>query len=268
MKLTVRRYVEGGFRRRSDLVADEEPLEIRIQGRAVAVTMRTPGHDFELAAGFLYGESVLTDPGQVQRIAYCAEPQNYNVVNLELKSGHEVDFARLSRHVYTTSSCGVCGKASLDLVEQACPRRPIGSAVRLDPAFLTGLPARLRQAQSLFERTGGLHGSGLFDAGGSLLDAREDVGRHNALDKVVGARFLAGKLPADDCVLLLSGRASFELLQKAVLAGIPVVASVGAPSSLAVEVARRYGVTLVGFLSDRRFNVYSGEERLSSSSQE
>ncbi len=255
-----------------DAVAVEEPMEVRVvavapdgslRRHAVAVTMRTPGRDTELAAGFLVTEGVLHRREDLASVEPCApeDPGGRNVVNVRLRPGAPFDPGRLSRNVYTSSSCGVCGKASLELVRMACPPLPPGS-LRLSADDLHALPARARRAQPVFARTGGLHAAALFDGAGRLRLLREDVGRHNAVDKVVGALFLAGNLPAGDAVLLVSGRASFELVQKALLAGIPVLAAVGAPSSLAVETAREFGMTLVGFLRDGRFNVYAGESRI------
>ncbi len=259
---------EVGARRRDDLVV-EEPLEIRViderDGRRrrspLAVTMRTPGHDLELALGFLVSEGVIRERADVLAVEHCRGEPTPNVVEVTLAPQVEIDVEALRRNVYTTSSCGICGRAALDRVRIACPRRPRG-VVRLEPAVLRSLPATLAAAQSVFARTGGLHAAALFDAAGRLLLVREDVGRHNAFDKVLGALLQSGELPADDRLVLLSGRASYELVQKAVLGGIPVVAAVGAASSLAVELAAEYGITLVGFLRGERFNVYSGAERL------
>jgi len=263
---------DGRPRYRDDELATEEPLEIRVltpsAGRwtchRVAVTLRTPGHDFELAAGFLYTEGVVPDRRAIARIAYCTdpgEPQHYNVVNVYLAPGVPFDPERLSRHVFMNSSCGICGKAALELVQAVCPRPPVGD-LRLSSDFLQSLPEALRSAQRIFARTGGLHASALFDQGGRLTLLREDVGRHNAMDKLVGALLLEGRLPASNTVVLVSGRASFELVQKALMAGIPVLAAVGAPSSLAVDLARAFGMTLIGFLREGRFNVYTGVERI------
>jgi FdhD protein len=232
--------------------------------QSISVTMRTPGNDFELAAGFLFTEGIISDATDIHSISYCTdvkESQHYNVVNVNLKPNIQFDIELLSRHVYTTSSCGVCGKASLDLVRVARSEKPIGT-FRLGYDCLTSLPEKLRQSQAIFSRTGGLHACGLFDRDGRLVLLREDVGRHNAFDKLVGALLLQKRLPASDKVVLVSGRASYELLQKAVMAGIPAVAAVGAPSSLAVDLAKEYGMTLVGFLSKARFNAYAGHERI------
>jgi len=265
--------VEGsGAVRRADVLAAEEPLEIRVvaevggrrERHSVAVTMRTPGNDFELAAGFLCGEGMLSTREEVWRVDYCdssLSQEPHNVVEVHLSPGIHFDAEQLTRHVFTSSSCGVCGKASLEAVRISCPQVPIGD-FRLDPELLVRLPGSLREAQPVFSQTGGLHAAGLFDGTGRLLELREDVGRHNAVDKVVGALLFSDRLPASDRILLVSGRASFELVQKAVLAGIPVLAAVGAPSSLALELAREQGMTLVGFLREGRFNVYSGSDRI------
>ena len=255
---------------RDDEVAAEEPLEIRVVApgaddpRAIAVTMRTPGHDFELAAGFLLSEGLLHDREEIARIAYCidpSQPQQYNQVNVHLQRGVPFDFDRFRRNVFTSSSCGICGKASLEHVRTVVGRPPVGR-FRLASSLLESLPGRALRQQELFDRTGGLHASALFDVAGELLVLREDVGRHNALDKVVGHQILAGRLPDSDTVLLVSGRASFELVQKAAVAGIPFLAAIGAPSSLAVDLARDQGMTLVGFLREGRYNVYAGPHRL------
>jgi FdhD protein len=269
VRTAVATYEAGSVERRSDLLAAEEPLEMRVSseegGRrvrhSVAVTMRTPGHDFELVAGFFLSEGIVAEREAIWTIAHCQEDEEQNVVEVHLKPGVPFDPRRFSRNVYTTSSCGVCGKTSIDLVRTTCPAPPVGRE-RIAREVLTGMPETLRRAQPLFSRTGGLHAAGLFDASGRLLLLHEDVGRHNALDKLIGTLLLDGALPASDLLLLVSGRASFELVQKALAAGIPVLAAVGAPSSLAVELARELGLTLVGFLRDGRFNVYAGEERI------
>jgi FdhD protein len=263
--------VEGDARRdRSDYLATEEPLEIRVAAGAetetVAVTMRTPGADFELAAGFLYGEGLLSDRDDVLQIAYCRDPdidpeQQYNIVTLRLAAPALPDLRSLERHFYTTSACGVCGKASLEALQlRGCP--VVGPGPRLANETLLELPKGLRRAQGVFESTGGLHAAGLFTSGGEALCVREDVGRHNAMDKLVGWALLNRELPLSDRIVMVSGRASFEILQKALVAGAPVVCAVSAPSSLAVDVAEEFGMTLIGFLRGERFNVYAGRERL------
>lgn len=261
---------DGRSERRPDALAVEEPMEIRLvlPGRAAAlslsVTMRTPGHDFELAAGFLQSEGVVRGRQDIATISYCVdgpEEQRYNVVNVALRPGVAFAPERLVRHVYTTSSCGVCGKASLDAIRLQ-GLQPVDGALRLDAGLVVTLPETLRQEQTLFERTGGLHAAALFDEQGHLVVVREDVGRHNAVDKLVGERLLAGALPLSRCVLLVSGRASFEIMQKALAAGIPAVCAVSAPSSLAVDLAREFGMVLIGFLRGSRFNVYAGADRV------
>jgi FdhD protein len=255
---------------RRDVLATEEPLEIRVVGadggaHRVSVTMRTPGADFELAAGFLYGEGLIGGPEDVSAIRYCvergAEAQRYNVVSVHLAPGAAFDPASVQRNFYVSSSCGVCGKASIEAaLGPACGG--VAGAMEVAPEVLLSLPPKLRAAQPLFERTGGLHAAGLFDADGGLLRAREDVGRHNAVDKLVGSALLARELPLAERILMVSGRTSFELVQKAARAGAAVLAGVSAPSSLAVELAERAGVTLVGFLREAAFNVYSHPERI------
>ncbi len=253
-----------------DFVATEEPMEIRLmvgsERRTLAVTMRTPGNDFELAAGFLFAEGLVSDRHEIVRIAYCQDPgldpeQQYNVVTVVLRHQRLPDLRLVERRFTTTSACGVCGKASLEALRlRACG--PVVSGPQLDPAVLRTLAGRMRKSQTLFEVTGGLHAAALFDPAGRLVAVREDVGRHNAMDKLVGWALLEGRLPLCEGVVVVTGRASFELVQKAVLAGVPVFCAVSAPSSLAVEVARAFGMTLVGFLSEERFNVYSGGERI------
>ena len=269
-KVRVRVVEEGRARTRPDTLATEEPMEIRLVSgdskQTVAVTMRTPGADFELAAGFLYGEGVVSSPEDIKKISYCVDAeldveQQYNVVNVELKSGREYDLKSLERHFYTTSACGVCGKASLEQLElRGCPVIPPGPKVAAKVIY--ALPEKLREAQGLFEATGGLHAAALFDAQGNLVALREDVGRHNATDKLVGWALLEGWLPLSDRIVMVSGRSSFEILQKCLNAGAPIVCAISAPSSLAVDVARRFGMTLIGFLRGNRFNVYNGHERI------
>ncbi|MFF5970954.1 formate dehydrogenase accessory sulfurtransferase FdhD [Streptomyces sp. NPDC012769] len=258
----------GAVSTRPDTLVAEEPLEIRLNGRPIAITMRTPGDDFALAAGFLVSEGVLAAASDVRNIVYCAGAtedgsNTYNVVDVQLAPGVAVPDITLERNVYTTSSCGLCGKASLDAVRTTA-RFPIADAppLRLAPGLLSALPDRLRAAQRVFDRTGGLHAAALFSEEGELLDVREDVGRHNAVDKIVGRALREGRLPLERAVLLVSGRASFELAQKAVMAGVPVLAAVSAPSSLAVDLAVESGLTLVGFLRGQDMNVYAGEHRI------
>lgn len=258
----------------SDVLAAEEPLEIRLgygpagqrQHRTLAITMRTPGHDFELTAGFLLTEGIIRIREELNGVLYCPdvtkEEERENVVRAELATAVPVDMPRLERHFYTSSSCGVCGKTSIDAVHaSSCPVLPsAGPYIAAD--IIHQLPARQRAAQEVFEQTGGLHAAALFSAAGELLLLREDVGRHNALDKVIGAALLAGQLPLHDMILLVSGRASFELVQKAAVAGIPVLAAVGAPSSLAVQAAHDFGMTVLGFVRQQRYNVYTHAWRI------
>lgn len=257
---------------REDEAAAEEPLEIRVVPREdsgpnryrIAVTMRTPGSDFELAAGFLVSEGLLRSPDEVTRIAYCTdpgEPQQRNIVNVGLATGVPFDAERYRRNVYMTSSCGVCGKAAIEQIAATVPHRPTGR-FRITAETLRSLPGRIASAQRVFGRTGGLHAAALFRPDGELLVLREDVGRHNAVDKLVGNRFLARALPESNAVLLVTGRAGFELVQKSAVAGIPFLAAIGAPSTLAIALAREQGMTLVGFLREGRFNIYCGAERV------
>jgi FdhD protein len=269
-KARVRVVEDGRMRVRPDTLATEEPMEIRLltggARQTVAVTMRTPGADFELAAGFLYGEGIVSSPDNIKKISYCVDSdldaeQQYNIVNVELRGGREYDLRSLERHFYTSSACGVCGKASLEQLElRGCPVIPPGPEVSAGTIY--SLPGKLREAQGLFDATGGLHAAALFDKNGELLALREDVGRHNATDKLVGWAFLEGRLPLSDHVVMVSGRSSFEILQKCLTAGVPVVCAISAPSSLAVDVAKEFGMTLVGFLREGRFNVYAGSDRI------
>jgi FdhD protein len=248
-----------------DTVTAEEPLEIRVDGSALAVTMRTPGNDFELAAGFLLTEGVVERPDQIRTLRYCVndeEAQEFNVLNADLAPSAPGRAAG-ERNFTTTSSCGLCGKASIDTVRARSVFDVRDDDVAVAPAVLASLPDRLRAAQRVFDSTGGLHAAGLFTAHGELVCLREDVGRHNAFDKVIGWAALDARLPLRGHVILASGRASFELTQKALMAGIPVLASVSAPSSLAVELAEESGMTLVGFLRGPSMNVYAGEQRVS-----
>ncbi len=258
----------------ADSVAVEEPLEIRLgfstpEGRAVrsiSITMRTPGNDRELAAGFLYGESIVRRGSDIASIDTCGPPApdsgNHNVIRVELDANVTVDLARLERHFYTTSSCGVCGKTSMDALKIVGVAPLADGSPDFSERVLVGMPDKLRAAQATFDETGGLHAAGAFDADGEFVAVMEDVGRHNAVDKVVGQLLLDDRLPASDYGLLVSGRASFELVQKAVVAGMPLIAAVSAPSSLAVDLAREFDMTLIGFLRGKSFNVYAGEQRL------
>jgi FdhD protein len=269
-KTRVRVVEDGKMRVRPDKLATEEPMEIRLltgeSRQTVAVTMRTPGADFELAAGFLYGEGIVKSSDDIAKISYCVDSdldaaQQYNIVNVELRAGRDYDLRPLERHFYTTSACGVCGKASLEQLElRGCP--VVGPGPEISAETLHSLPEKLREAQGLFDATGGLHAAALFDEDGNLVALREDVGRHNATDKLVGWALLEGRLPLSGYIVMVSGRSSFEILQKCLMAGVPFVCAISAPSSLAVDVAREFGMTLVGFLRERRFNVYAGQERI------
>lgn len=271
-KTRVRVWKVEGERTRAhtDQLATEEPLEIRLvaggERQTVAVTMRTPGADFALAAGFLFSEGVIAHREEIRRITYCVDPeidpeQRYNIVNVELRAGTMPELATLDRHFLTTSACGVCGKASLDALrlrgQSVVPPGPVISS-----DLIISLPERLRAAQGLFDVTGGLHAAGLFETNGTLLAVREDVGRHNALDKLMGWAVMEGRLPLHEHIVLVSGRVSFELVQKALAAGVPVVCAISAPSSLAVALAAEFNITLIGFLRGERFNVYTGMERI------
>lgn len=263
----VSEWDDGEVRRVSDYLVGEEPLEIRIGDQPLTVTMRTPGHDSELAAGFLVTEGVVSSPDQIRSIELVmdrAREGRGNVLTVEL-AGVAVDKERMQRNFFSSSSCGICGKTSIEQV-RVRGIRPPDLEFRLDPEVLCSLPGKLRQDQAIFGRTGGLHAAGLFTGDGDLLVLREDVGRHNAVDKVIGWAALQPRLPLSGCVLMVSGRGGFEIVQKALVAGLPVLASVSAPSGLAVRLARELGMTLVGFLRGRRFVVYSGEERVLSAS--
>jgi FdhD protein len=293
VRVRVRTMGDDGTRDRPDHLATEEPLEIRVVlpggRRTLAVTMRTPGNDFELAVGFLLAEGVIRSAKQIRRIRYCIDrkidvEQRYNILSVELGAAAEngdgvaesssrgadpladagaAMLPSLERHFFTSSACGVCGKAGIEALSlRGCGSAEPGPAV--PPAVFHALPGRLRDAQGIFDDTGGLHAAGLFDPAGVLLAAREDVGRHNAVDKLVGWAAMQNQLPLRDRILLVSGRSSYEILQKAAVAGVPIVCSISAPSSLAVDLARSFGITLVGFLRDRRFNVYTGGERVAS----
>jgi FdhD protein len=274
---TTRRRViqarEDSTQTRTDVLAVEEPLEIRLYSpdggpfTRISVTMRTPGHDFELAAGFLYTEGVLRTPDDVRAISYCTDPsldgsQQYNIVNVALRPDAAYDPERLRRNFYTTSSCGVCGKASIEAIHVRGIGAVTGDGLTVDDEILARLGDALREAQTLFAKTGGLHAAGLFDRNGRLLVLREDVGRHNAVDKVVGHAFLGRRLPLREHIVMVSGRASFEIVQKAAAAGVPIVAAVSAPSSLACDTADAFGMTLLGFVRGPRFTVYTGGQRV------
>jgi FdhD protein len=258
----------------ADHVAVEEPLEIRLgfstpDGRAVrsiSITMRTPGNDAELAVGFLYAESIVSKADDIASVDVCGPPApdsgNHNVIRVELSPDVGVDLGRLQRHFYTTSSCGVCGKTSLDALRTTGCEPISDVACVFAKDMLTDMPAKLRATQRTFDETGGLHAAAVFDADGNIELTMEDVGRHNAVDKVIGALLLQGRLPATDFGIMVSGRASFELMQKTLVAGIPLLAAVSAPSSLAVQLAREFNMTLIGFLRGKTFNIYSGEARI------
>ncbi len=267
-KVYVRKVRAGVARSERDVLAVEEPLELRLMHRGathrVAVTMRTPGEDFEMVAGFLFCEGIIQKHGDVREIRYCIDsPQQlYNIVTVELRDEIDFDPTRLQRNFFTTSACGICGKVSLESLEmQGCVPLPLTQPV-VPISLITGLDAELRRAQQVFSKTGGLHAAALFDLDGQLQGLHEDVGRHNALDKLIGSRFMAGQLPVSQQVLMLSGRTSFELMQKSLMAQIPIIVSVGAPSSLAVELAQNFNITLIGFLRGDSFNIYAGPERV------
>ena len=256
----VLRYDAGEVREAADEVAEEEPLEIRVRGRAVSVTMRTPGHDGELAVGFLLSEGLIRQADDVTKIEPCDRNEEGNLLNVQLAPAVPVDFEKLTRHVFASSSCGLCGKATIEAVRGTFAA--VTSNVSIDAELLVKLPELMRQEQSTFERTGGLHAAALFDESGKLIVLREDVGRHNAVDKVLGFALLKGLLPLERHVLVVSGRSSFEIMQKALAARVPIVAAVSAPSSLAVQFARESGQTLIGFVRQRRMNVYSHPQRI------
>lgn len=281
--LVRREVVRENEEKFEDVLAVEEPLEIRVgfehngkrTHRAISITMRTPGSDGELAAGFLFTEGIIKSPEQIKQIRHCgltigkgkgtidrAKALNSNTIRVDLNAGVGIDLKRLERHFYTTSSCGVCGKSSIDALKTGTEKLTQRDHPKIGADIIHSLPEILRASQDVFDDTGGLHASALFNTNGELEIVREDVGRHNALDKVIGAKFMADELPLSDKILLVSGRASFELVQKALMAGIPVLGAVGAPSSLAVELAAEFGMTLIGFVRDERFNIYTGEARI------
>jgi FdhD protein len=267
--------VDSGERHaREDHVAVEEPLEIQLSSitagaaaaRSISITMRTPGHDVELALGFLFTEAIISSIDEVSDTNHTGtvDPESglRNIIRIELKPNVEIDFAKLQRHFYTTSSCGVCGKASIDALRVAGQKSLENKGATYSHGLVTALPDKLRQQQRVFSQTGGLHAAAMFDEKGDLVVVREDVGRHNAVDKVIGALLLKGEVPASEKGLLVSGRASFELVQKALVAGITTLIAVSAPSSLAISLAREYGMTLIGFLRGETFNIYAGADRI------
>lgn len=257
----VTEWNDGNPRRRQDHLAAEEPLEIRVDGKPLTVTMRTPGQDEELAAGFLWTEGLLEDAAQILKIRRVSQQGAVrdNIVNVELSDGF-FEPETLQRNFFAASSCGICGKASIEAI-RVRGLAPPNPAFRIDPDLLCELPARLRDQQQVFGRTGGLHAAALFNSAGELLVLREDIGRHNAVDKVVGWALMQGLLPLSECAMMVSGRGGFEIVQKSLAAGVPLLASVSAPSSLAVKLARELSLTLIGFLRDRRFVIYSNPER-------
>lgn len=265
-KVAVRRVGAQQSDEDTDLVAVEEPLEIRLGEQSLSITMRTPGDDLNLATGFLFTEGIISDMTQIDRVDHAAsentEEANENVVVVGLADGVSIDMERLQRNFYTTSSCGVCGKSSIEALTAQAHYAVKGDKLRLQPDVLSGLPDVLMRHQQTFSDTGGLHAAGLFDANGDFLDVREDVGRHNAVDKLIGHALRQGRLPLWDKGILVSGRVSFEIMQKVRMAGCPFVAAVGAPSSMAVDMAWEFDMTLVGFLRDGRFNVYATPARV------
>lgn len=266
--------VGSGARQQDDLLAVEEPLEVRLsygpreerKQSSISVTMRTPGHDFELALGFLFSEGIIRSYEDVLSVRYCQQVEQTeaqeNIVKVELSPNIPLDLQRLQRNFYTTSSCGVCGKSSIEALEALCPLSIPTHDFVVEDQVIHQAPAKLRKAQLVFNYTGGIHAAGLFDKEGKLVLWREDVGRHNALDKLLGASLAANKLPLKESFLLLSGRVSFELVQKALMGGVSMIAAVGAPSSLAVQLAHQYDITLIGFVRNKQFNIYSGHHRI------
>ena len=258
------RYECGVLAERADDLATEEPLELRIEGKSVAVLMRTPGHDRELAAGFLVSENIVRKADEIFEITVCGETaagsDETNVVNIALKNPARFDATKFSRNLISTSSCGICGKASIESIAKQFAS--IESEMKIAAALLSDLPARLSEAQKTFQLTGGLHACALFEKDGTLIAAREDVGRHNALDKLIGLALLENRLPLDQQILLLSGRVSFEMVQKALAAGIAIIAAISAPTSLAVEFAQANNQTLIGFLRGEEMNIYAGRRRI------
>ena len=268
----IRRVSKSDFSKTAiDTLAVEEPLEIRIGfyennqqiHKAISITMRTPGNDFELAVGFLFTEGILQSKNQIEHIKHCGKfPNNQNTVRIDLTSEISIDFKKLERNFYTTSSCGICGKSSIEALETGAKPIKQNDFPQVSAEMIHKLPKKLRESQTVFDETGGLHAAALFDVAGNLIELREDVGRHNAVDKLIGKQFLEDEIPLVCKILFLSGRASFELIQKAVMAQIPIICAVGAPSSLAVEASRAFNVTLLGFVRDNRFNIYTGKQRI------
>lgn len=268
----ITKFSSGSRKTSPDLMAVEEPLEIRLgygpiddrQQKSLSVTMRTPGHDYELAIGFLFTEAIIDSYDQIESVKYCEDvgmqEEIENVVRVELRPEVSLDFDKFQRNFYTTSSCGVCGKSSIESVEVFCAR--LSDQMQISSEIIPTLSEKLRDAQQIFEHTGGLHAAGLFDRDGNLLLTREDVGRHNAMDKVIGACLFKKEIPLSNHIVMVSGRASFELVQKALRAGIPIMAAVGAPSSLAASLASDMNMTLLGFVRAESFNVYCGEQRI------
>jgi FdhD protein len=270
----VHRFTFDSKEEKPDILAIEEPLEIRLGfgtesdrvQKSLSITMRTPGHDFELALGFLFTEGIIFKMTDVTHIDYCTDEngeKSENIVRVELSAKIKLDWEKFQRHFYTNSSCGICGKASIESLETICPT-PISSALSVPVDVINSLGSTMKKEQLVFKHTGGLHAAGLFDVNGNILFMREDIGRHNALDKIIGAALFKGLVPLNQHIILLSGRSCFELIQKSVVASIPMVVSVGAPSSLAVETAERFNQTLVGFSNGARFNCYSGVQRIES----
>ncbi|MBT8228875.1 MAG: formate dehydrogenase accessory sulfurtransferase FdhD [Bacteroidia bacterium] len=258
----INRFIDGKSKVVVDSVAIEEPLEISLtpsgsEKKNISITMRTPGNDNDLAIGFLFTEGIVSEPQQLLKVI-----TDENKVNVHLKEGVSIDFKKLERHFYTSSSCGVCGKSSIESIRTVCSYDFDAYAINISSDIILSLPGKVRQQQDVFEQTGGLHACALFDTAGKLLTVFEDIGRHNALDKLIGHAFQQNMLPLNNHLLLLSGRASFELIQKAAMAGIRFVMAVGAPSSLAIELAEEFGLTLLGFLNENRYNVYTGNQRI------
>lgn len=272
-QVNIKRVYSNSIKELPDVLAIEEPLEIRIAHsengetveKNISVTMRTPGHDLELVLGFLFTEGIVNSEFDIDKIKHCEtvekEEERGNVVKVSLRKDLEFDMDKLDRHFYTSSSCGVCGKSSIESVSQNCSPLPTGN-LKIPFETIASLPQQLELSQTVFKHTGGIHATGLFDKNGELLLMREDVGRHNALDKIAGASLFNHAVPLSDKIMLVSGRTSFELVQKAVMLGVPILCAVGAPSSLAYNLAKENNLTLIGFLKEDRFNVYCGEERI------